>query len=311
MNGDNLPAPRDVIALYVRCGIPAIRIFEPNHDVLEALRGSNLAVALGTRNEDITKMATDQQFANDWANTNILPYKNNVWFRWITVGNEVVPSEYAPYIARAMDNLDRAICASCLGVKITTVVAMNALSTSYPPSASAFSEAAIGPMKDISAYLIRTNSPLMLNVYPYFAYASDTNSISLEYAAGFKSDGPPNVIDGDFTYHNIFDAMVDAVHVALEKIGARNIPISISESGWPTDGNDPSITNMNNAFAYNSNHYYHVLNHGTPRRPSEIMDLFAFAMFDENQKAAGVEPNFGLFYPNMIPKYPLLAKCQH
>ncbi|KAI8003577.1 hypothetical protein LOK49_LG08G00783 [Camellia lanceoleosa] len=87
--GNNLPAPRDVINLYNRCGVGSIRIYDPNPEVLEALRDSNLRVSVGTRNEDLPSLASSQAAADAWVNTNVAPYRNNVNFNWITIGNEV------------------------------------------------------------------------------------------------------------------------------------------------------------------------------------------------------------------------------
>lgn len=98
--------------------------------------------------------------------------------------------------------------------------------------------------------------------------------------------------------------MVDAFHSALEKIGAPNVTLAISETGWPSAGNE-SYTSKENAKNYNKNLMDHVLGgKGTPRRPNRTFDAFLFEMFNENQKSPGVEQNFGFFNPNMQPVYP-------
>ncbi|CAK9171729.1 unnamed protein product [Ilex paraguariensis] len=337
-NGNNLPSPRDVIGLYKRCGIQLIRLFEPNPQVLDALRGSNLLVSLGVRNEDLSNLASSQTAATAWVNANVLPYKSNVIFRWITLGNEVIPGSYSTFVARSMANIYNAIRAigltstkvttvvpmtalassyppsagafsgQVVGVMrdvVTTVVPMTALASSYPPSAGAFSGQVVGVMRDVASFLSRAGAPLMINVYPYFAFASDPQHVSLEYAT-FRSKQP--VVDGNLRYNSLFDAMVDAFHAALEKINSGNVSISISETGWPTAGNG-AYTNIDIAKAYNTNLVNHVKREGTPRRPNQLMDTFIFAIFNENQKENGVEQNWGLFYPNMKPVYPFFANC--
>ncbi|KAK9271114.1 hypothetical protein L1049_026703 [Liquidambar formosana] len=302
-NGDNLPSPKDVISLYQKCGIEFIRLFEPNTEVLEALRGSNLLVSLGTRNEDIQNLASSQDAANSWVNTNISPYKNDVKFGWISIGNEVLSSD----IPQAMINIYNAITSIGLfSTKVTTVQRMDILSTSFPPSAGAFSAEAEAVMNGVASFLSRTGSPLMLNVYPYFAYASEPTHISFEYAT-LNAKEP--VLDGDLKYYSLFEAMVDACYAALEKINAANVSIIASESGWPSAGNEP-YTSKEKAQIYNQNLVNRVGKIGTPRRPELVMDAFLFEMFNEDQKPAGIEQNFGLFYPNMEPVYPFFENCR-
>ncbi|KAF8411825.1 hypothetical protein HHK36_004384 [Tetracentron sinense] len=299
--GDNLPSPTDVINLYKRSNIEMIRLFEPLAEVLEALRGSNLLVSLGVRNEDLQSLSSSQDAANAWVGAHIVPYKNDVSFGWVTLGNEVIPGPESSYVASAMTNIHNALLSNGLDrVKVTTVVPGNALATSYPPSAGAFSPDVLNIMKDIATFLYQTGAPLMVNVYPYFAYSADPTHISLDYA---MFNGKDPIIDGNYQYFSLFEAMVDAFNAALEKINAADVPIAVSESGWPSSGNEP-YTSITNAQTYNANLMKHVIGNGTPRKPDHLMDTFMFAMFNEDLKAAGVEQNFGFFYPNMQPVYP-------
>ncbi|CAK9325464.1 unnamed protein product [Citrullus colocynthis] len=306
LNGDDLPKPDDVVSLYKRCGINIVRIFEPNHGVLDALKGKeNLALWLGTRNEDIEGFATNQVAANAWVNDNVVPYYKDVNIAYITIGNEVVPNDVAaPFVANAIKNIMQGLVNAGIksDIKVTTVVAMSALEVSYPPSAGAFTAAAAGVVKDIATVLGSSGAPILVNVYPYFAYASNPQQISLSYAL-FTSTAPV-VVDGDLQYFNLFDAMVDSFYAALEKIDAGEVKIEISETGWPSKGNEP-FTSLDNALTYNKNLVKHVTSGvGTPRKPNLPYDALLFEMFNEDLKAAGDEQNFGFFYPNMNPVYP-------
>lgn len=302
--GDNLPPPSQVIGLYEKCGIQYLRLFDPSHDALEALRGSKLQVSLGVRNEDLQALASSPAAASQWVSANVAPYKNDVSIRWISVGNEVIPGEAATYVPQAMQNIHDAINANGLTtVKVTTSISMAAIVNSYPPSDGAFSSEVVDVMRSVASFLAQTEAPLMINVYPYFAYVSEPQHISFEYAS-FQATDP--VIDGDLKYYSLFDAMVDSVNAAMEKIGGGNIPLLVSETGWPTKGNEP-FTSKENAQIYNQKLLGHVQSQGTPRKPGQIMDVFIFAMFNEDQKPGIVEQNWGLFYPDMSPVYPLLT----
>lgn len=291
-----------MVGLYKRSGIEFIRLYEPRSDVLEALRGSGLAVALCPANEDLANIAQRPDAADAWVNTNIAPYMSDVLFRWIILGNEVIPGPLANYVPAAIANTRNSLAAIGLAnVTVTTAIPGNALEASYPPSAGAFSSDVTDVMIAVAGILASSGAPLMINVYPYFSYASNPSQVSVDYALFAATT--PVVTDGSFLYYDLFDAMVDAFHAALEKIGYPGLRLAIGESGWPSAGNDP-FTSIDNAMIYNRNLVNHVLTNGTPRRPGEIMETFLFAMFNENLKQGAVEQNFGFFYPNMNPVYP-------
>ncbi|PIA41028.1 hypothetical protein AQUCO_02300065v1 [Aquilegia coerulea] len=300
--GDNLPLPKDSVALLQRSNIKLVRLFEPVREVLEALRGANIDVSIGIRNEHIANIARSQEAANSWVNEYIAPYINGIIFTHVTVGNEVEPAGLGD-VALAMNNIWNALQPlGQTGIEITTVIPMTVLGNSFPPSAGVFTEQAVGPMTDITNFLVRTKGSLMINVYPYFAYASNPQQISLDYALFNLRE--PTVHDNGLEYYNLFDAMVDAFYAALEKINVNSVFLSVAETGWPTAGNEP-YASIENARVYNTNLRQHLQDRiGTPRRPNVEMDLFYFALFNENLKSAGVEQNFGFFYPNMQPVYP-------
>ena len=57
-----------------------------------------------------------------------------------------------------------------------------------------------------------------MNVYPYFAYAAEPSSVPLDYAL-LSSSAAVAVTDGGVEYANMFDAILDAVYAAVEKVG--------------------------------------------------------------------------------------------
>ncbi|XP_010521297.1 PREDICTED: putative glucan endo-1,3-beta-glucosidase GVI [Tarenaya hassleriana] len=300
-NGDNLPSPADTVALYKRIKVDAIRMYEPFADMFEALRGSGLMVAFGPRNEELQAMAQDPSTAQKFVNTWIVPYKNDIVFKWITLGNEIIPGDIGPFVPGAMRNVNAALQkAGVSGIAVTTVLAATALTNSYPPSASQFVPDVTEIMTEIASILSQTNSPLMVNIYPYFAYASDPEDISLDYA----TFGPnaTELVDGYLRYHNLFESMVDGFNAALEKIGSGGVRVVVAESGWPTRGNAP-YTSVENARKYHVGLLSYVVQAKTPRRPETDVDTFFFEMFTEDLKQGEVEQSFGLFNPDMNPVY--------
>ncbi|GJU15254.1 putative glucan endo-1,3-beta-glucosidase GVI [Tanacetum coccineum] len=117
--------------------------------------------------------------------------------------------------------------------------------------------------------------PLLVTVYPYFSYVYDPSGIPLSFVLLNSTDVV--VRDGNLEYTNMFDAMVDAMYWALEKVGAGSVEVVICESGWPSKR--------------------------TPKKPEKNVETYVFAIFNEDLKPPGVEQNFGLFYPNMSEVY--------
>ncbi|KAL2332095.1 hypothetical protein Fmac_019676 [Flemingia macrophylla] len=305
LNGDNLPSPAEIVELYEKYNIGSIRIFEPRHEILEALRGKPVVVAVGTLDEDVQGIAQDQNVANQWVQTNVVPYIDNVNIGYITLGNEVTPGPISQYVPNAIQNMINALKDAGIqkDIKVSAILKDSVFAASYPPSAGAFTADTANVIKEIAAILLQHDSPIMINTYPYFAYISDPKDISLDYAL-FESKSPV-VTDGSYQYYNIFDAVLDAYHAAFEKIGVSNITLTVTETGWPSAGNEP-YTTIENAATYNKNLIDHVkAGKGTPRRPGLGLNVFIFAMFNENLKSPGVEQNFGAFYPNKQPVYPL------
>ncbi|XP_057969511.1 probable glucan endo-1,3-beta-glucosidase BG5 [Malania oleifera] len=304
MLGDNLPAAADVIDLYKKNGIEKMRLFDPNAAALNALKGSGISVVLGVRNEDLQAIAASQDAANAWFNTHVAPYVGAFDIPVISAGNEVIPGQYAQYVRPAMDNLQNVVKTNLPTTHVSTVVATGVLGESYPPSAGEFSDEAKTDMTNVVSFLAQHGSPLLVNVYPYFAVAADPQQVRLDYAL-FTATGTV-VQDGNLGYSNLFDAIVDSMFWAAEKAGSP-VDVVVSESGWPSAGNG-NLTTVELATTYNKNFMQHILaKKGTPKNPGANIDGYIFAMFNENQKPAGVEQNFGLFNPDMSVVEPIFA----
>lgn len=298
--GDNIPSPTDTVNLYKSKNIAAMRLYGPDQDALQALRGSNIGLILDVPKPDLPSIASDPNAAASWVQTNVKAYTPDVSFRYIAVGNEQIPGNNANYVLPAMQNIKNALSSAGLDqIKVSTSVSQGVLGQSSPPSNGAFSSDALPTLQPIVQFLAQTGAPLLVNVYPYISYRDNKANIRLDYAL-FTAPGTI-VTDGQYNYQNLFDAIMDSLYSALEKIGGSNVGIVVSESGWPSAGGDESTT-VDNARTYNQNYIDHV-GKGTPKRPGAIAG-YIFAMYNENQKnEAETEKHFGLFNPNQQPVY--------
>ncbi|KAL5227691.1 hypothetical protein ABZP36_015956 [Zizania latifolia] len=295
VNGDNLPPASDVVKFYRSKGINSMRIYFADRNALRALSGSNIGLVMDIGNENLDDFATKPSAAAAWVQQNVKAYPG-VSFRYIVVGNEVTGSD-TDNILPAMKNLRDALSAAGLGgIKVSTAARFDVIANSYPPSNGVFND---DYMYYIAQFLSTTGAPLLVNVYPYFAYRGDPQDISLNYAT--FQPGTTVTDDGNgLTYTNLFDAMVDSIYAALEDAGTPDVRVVVSESGWPSAGGFGA--SVGNASTYNQGLINHVRG-GTPKKPGPL-ETYMFAMFNENKKQGDeTEKHFGLFNPNKSPAY--------
>ncbi|CAN4123172.1 unnamed protein product [Withania somnifera] len=262
---NNLPSDQDVIKLYNANGIKKMRIYFPDINAFNALKGSNIEIILDVPNQELEAL-TNPSTANGWVQDNIRSHFPDVKFKYIAVGNEVDPGTNA---AGLQDQ-----------IKVSTATYSGLLTKTYPPRDSIFREEYKDFINPIIEFLARNNLPLLANIYPYFGHTDNT--------ADKNSAG----------YENLFDALLDSMYYATEKVGGQNIEIIVSESGWPSSGH-PAAT-IENAQTYYTNLINHVKGGiGTPKKPGRTIETYLFAMFDENQKMGKPgEQHFGLFNPD-------------
>ncbi|XLR34986.1 hypothetical protein HN51_044297 [Arachis hypogaea] len=101
-----------------------------------------------------------------------------------------------------------------------------------------------------------------------------------------------------------FHTMFDATLFAMLFLNYTNIPVVVTESGWPSKGgsNEPDAT-IDTANTYNSNLIKHVLNQTeTPKYPEIAISTCIYELYEDMKPGPLSEKNWGLFNANGAPK---------
>jgi exo-beta-1,3-glucanase (GH17 family) len=322
---NNLPKYAPVVNLLKQNGITMVRIYDADSGVLTALANTGIKVMVMVPNEEVADLASSPSNALQWVRDNVAAYRPSTQIHAVAVGNEVFDSrpDLNSALVPAMTNVQAGLAQLNLAgdVKVTTPLAFSAVSVSWPPAAGKFrDDIAQSVMKPMLDLLQRTGSYLSVNYYPYLTYMAQPESFTLDYVLANNNAGvlDPN---SQLRYYNLLDAQRDATYYAMQKLGPfSNLAVHHTEHGAPSGGGlkpggggrrllqTGAVASVANAQTYINNLMNRVLSGktGTPYRPDADMDVYIFALFNENNKGTGaddVEQHFGLFYPNMEKVY--------
>jgi len=315
---DNLPSPSSAVALIKNLQAGYVKIYDADPQVLSALSNTALQVTITVRNQDISNISSSPTVAEQWVQANVLPHYPSTLITAIMVGNEVL-SDYqnqATWLLMlpAMANIHASLLNHGLAdsIKVTTSLAMDVLSSSYPPSEGTFRNDIASPvLQPLLDFVNRTGSFVFLDIYPFFAWSANPANVTLDYATFSLDRTAAEFDDAGLSYSNMLDAQLDAVLAAMERLGFPGVNVVVGETGWPTKGDENQQgTNVPNATRYNQQLVQKVLAdppRGTPRRPGAFIPTFIFSLFNEDQKPGpNTERNWGLFYPDGTPVYPIV-----
>lgn len=307
--GNNLPSPDKVVDLLTSLRITKARIYDTNPQVLTAFGNSKIELIVTVENEMLPVLTNPQQ-ALQWVNTRIKPYISSTKITGIAVGNEVYTdddSSLIGYLVPAIISIHGALVQLGLDkyIQVSTPSSLTVLGESYPPSAGSFKNEVSGVMSQLLQFLASTKAPFWINAYPYFAYKDDPERVPLDYVL-FNPN--PGMVDPytKLHYDNMLYAMVDAVIFAIAKLGYQGIEVRVSETGWPSSGDANEIgATIEEASIYNKNLLRRQFaGEGTPLRPSSRLEVYLFALFNEDMKPGPTsERNYGLYQPDGTMAY--------
>ncbi|XP_022925901.1 glucan endo-1,3-beta-glucosidase 11-like [Cucurbita moschata] len=307
--GDNLPPPDKVLELLTSLKISKVRIYDTNPQILATFANSKTELIVTIENEMLTQLMDPQQ-AVQWVATHIKPYFPAARITGIAVGNEIFTGNDTALMANlvpAMISIHGALAQLGLGsyVHVSTPTSLAVLEESFPPSAGSFKSQVATYISQFLQFLSSTKAPFWINAYPYFAYKDNPDKISLDYALlnpmSYMVDPSTRL-----NYDNMLYAQVDAVIFAMARLGFDGIEVRVSETGWPSKGDLDEIgATAQNAAIYNRNLLRRQLaNEGTPLRPNMRLEVYLFALFNEDMKPGPTsERNYGLYQPDGTMAY--------
>ncbi|EOA24214.1 hypothetical protein CARUB_v10017450mg [Capsella rubella] len=305
--GSNLPPAEAIPSLVTSLSIKHVKTFDLDPRITKSFANTGITLSLCIPNDKIPSLSTNLSEAESIIRNSILPYHKSTIITSISVGNEVsLLPQFSTHLVSAMVNVHRALKRYRLHkkIKVSTTHSLAILSRRFPPSTAIFHKS-IGEsvLKPLIRFLQRTDSPLMVNVYPYLAYKQSFPSIPLEFALFQPMNSPKRrrYVDpySGVAYTNLFDIMLDSVDSAVKSLGLPKIPVVVSEIGWPTSGEPGEVAaSLENARVFNQRLIEHL------RRRWNKVTVYIFALFDEDQKTgAAVEKHWGLLYGNGSRKY--------
>ncbi|GAV85002.1 Glyco_hydro_17 domain-containing protein/X8 domain-containing protein [Cephalotus follicularis] len=308
----NLVSATDLVSFLQVQKITHIRLYDANQDILKALSNTKIRVIISVPNNQLLGIGSSNATAATWIGRNVAAFYPQTLISAIAVGDEVlttVPS-LAPILMPAIESLYSALVAANLHtqIKVSTPHAASLILDPFPPSQSFFNQSLSPVMVPLLQFLSRTESPLMMNLYPYYVYMENKGVVPLDNSL-FKPLTPSKeMVDPNTLLHytNVLDAMIDSAYVSMKNLNVTDVVVLVTESGWPSKGDskEPYAT-VDNADTYNSNLIKHVLDHsGTPLHPEITSSVYIYELFDEDLRSTPLsEANWGLFYGNSTPVY--------
>ncbi|XP_068656609.1 glucan endo-1,3-beta-glucosidase 1 [Aristolochia californica] len=311
----NLLSPSDLVSFLQLQKISHVRLYDADLTLLSALAGTHIRVIVGIPNNQLLAIGSSNTTAAAWVRRNVLAFHPQTQISAIAVGDEVltaIPSS-GPLLVPAMEYLYSALVAANLEseIKISSPHSASVVLDTFPPSQAFFNQSLNRDLLPLARFLSRTGAPFMMNLYPYYVFMQNRGLVPLDNAL-FRPVTPaheevdPNTL---LHYTNVLDAMIDAVYFSLRNVNVTDVPVLVTETGWPSagDGRESKYATVENADTYNSNLIRHVMDRrGTPLHPEITSSVYIYELFNEDLRPAPLsEAHWGLFYGNSTPVYVL------
>ncbi|EHA8587251.1 Glucan endo-1,3-beta-glucosidase 4 [Cocos nucifera] len=308
----NLQSAEGVVSVLQAQQIKHVRLFDADHQMLNALANTGIDVMVGIPNDRLPVIGKSQEAAVDWINKTIAAFLPATDITYVSVGNEVLTTTPdAALLLPAMQFLHSALLAADLHyqVKVSSPFSMLMIPKPFPSSTATYNLKWKSLMHQFLLFLKNTDSSFLLNAYPSYGHTKGEDTFTIDNFFFRSLPSNKQIMDPKtpLNYSNTFDAMVDAAYYAMQALDVYGIPIIVTEFRWPRlDGTKEPETMVDNALVYNRNLIRHVLDDsGTPRQPNTAVGAYLYELFNEGLRAGLVsEKNQEYMSPNRNTMYP-------
>ncbi|CAN6471451.1 unnamed protein product [Victoria cruziana] len=305
-NGNSSPAA--VISTLTSMRIDRVRLLNPDVDLIQAFSYTGIHLLLSLPNTYIASFGANESEAYTWVRDNVASCYPRTRVTMLSLGSDVLslPPDLAGFVFPAVQNVHRALRELGLRhVSVSITASFEALTSAFPPSGAQFNHLAaqsfFAPLLD---FLSATNSSFLVSLCPYDLFRSDP-AIPIGFAL-FQEE-PFSFRDDSVTgirYRNLFDVMVDAVINAMAALGHDDIPVVVTETGWPSSGGggpgEPEAS-----LVYAEMYHRGLVRHlaegafrtASPTRRDAVPETYVYL------QGRGADERWGILYPNLTKKY--------
>uniref|UniRef100_A0A6N2N5B2 glucan endo-1,3-beta-D-glucosidase n=1 Tax=Salix viminalis TaxID=40686 RepID=A0A6N2N5B2_SALVM len=149
-----------VVTLLKAAKIKNTRIYDADHEVLKAFKGSGIEIIIGLGNEYLKEIAVGEDRAMNWIKENVQPFLPGTSIVGIAVGNEILAATTMNYGRLDLTKV----------VEVSSPHSEAVFTNSFPPSACIFRDDISIYMKPLLQFFSQIGSPFYINAYPFLAY---------------------------------------------------------------------------------------------------------------------------------------------
>ncbi|MCD7464695.1 hypothetical protein HAX54_053243 [Datura stramonium] len=232
--------PSMVVDFLLQNKIPQLRLMTSGYDIIEIFSATNISISVTLGNQFVWQ-ANRKDLAYIWVNDRIKdPINKGVKIVEVTVGSEPFSNTFLKdakndqmvsvlkLMRQTLDEMD-------LGyVTATTANGMDVLKATKFPSEADFRDDIKVPMLESLAEFNRTGDPFVIYMFPIH-FVKEVLNYTMEFAF-FDNNSGFKIHEGNVTYTNAVELMIDFLAWAIKKAGYPHMKIMIGQIGWPTDG---------------------------------------------------------------------------
>ncbi|XP_055800475.1 glucan endo-1,3-beta-glucosidase 8-like [Solanum dulcamara] len=300
--------PSMVVDLLLQNKIPSLRLMTSASDIIQIFSATNISIVISLTNRNVN-LINRKDLAYAWINDKVkVPINKGVNIVELCVGAEPFSNTYlkeaANYqVVNVLGIIREALDEMHLGhVSTTTAHGMDVITVAKVPSETDFRDDIKGLMLESLKFFNRTGAPFLLNMFP-IQMVKGVFNYPIEFTF-FDNMSNFKIQDGNVTYTNVVELMIDSIAWAITKAGYPNMKIMIGQIGWPTDGY--LHANVKNAERFYKGLLKFVASKkGTPLRPGPL-DIYLHSLSDENEFRTvfgAFQRHWGIYEADGNPKY--------